>query len=143
MFIMLQFIIRFIILGFIWKSTTVQRRIVTKFVSNMFNHFQPWSHRRNYGHPWSTMVQHLIVTQIVSIWRSPMVNHCPSSHCNKHCLNIKINYGQPYSNFILWQLFILGFILLWFIIFIPWVYNINPLALILFHCVYIINPFGL
>ncbi len=37
----------------------------------MFNHVQPWS---------------------------PMFNHGPTSHCEKDCLNIKINHGQPWSN---------------------------------------------
>ena len=31
---------------------------------------------------------------------STMVNHCPMSHCDKDCLNMKINHGQPWSTMV-------------------------------------------
>jgi len=54
----------------------------------------PTLHYDNHDHQWSTMVQCRIVAKIVSIWKWTMVNHGPTSHCNKHYLNIKINHGQ-------------------------------------------------
>ncbi len=126
-------------------------KIVSIWKSIMLNHNQPWwitmvtlwqwlsfgstSHCDNHGDPWSNMVQYCIVTKVVSIWKSTMVNHCPISHCDKGCLYMKINHGQPSSNVAFWQrlcqfenqplstmfilvfiIFILGFIYFEFII---------------------------
>ena len=62
----------------------------------------------NHGWPWSNVA----LWQILSIWKSSMVNHGPmshyekysinmkinhgpTSHCDKYCLNMKINHDQP------------------------------------------------
>ena len=98
---------------------------------NMVNDGQPWLNVALWQilswyekHPWSTMVRCRIMTNIISIWKQIMVKH-----------------GQAWSNVSLWQglsqywnppwstmfilgfiIFILAFIYLRFIIFIPWVY---------------------
>ena len=73
----------------------------------------------------STMMQRCIVTKMISISKLIMVNHGPMSHCDKDCLNRKIKHGKPWSTmFILgFIIFILDFMYIGFIIFIPWVYN--------------------
>jgi len=48
---------------------------------------QPWFIIVNHGQPWLAMVQRCIVTKIVLIWKSVMVNHGPTSYCEKDCLN--------------------------------------------------------
>ena len=80
------------------------------WVYNTFglNHGQLWSITMvNHGQPWSTMVNNHghIVTKTIS-WSnvtlsqpgSTMVIHYPTLHCDKRCLNMNINHGQPYSN---------------------------------------------
>ena len=44
-----------------------------------------------------------IISKIVSIWKSIMVNQGQMLHCDNDCLNMKINHGQPWSNVALWQ----------------------------------------
>ena len=61
---------------------------------------QSWSHCDKdclfiLCHIITTMVQHPIMTKIVSIWKWAMANHCPMSHYDKCCINMKINDGQP------------------------------------------------
>lgn len=46
----------------------------------------------NDSQPWTTMVQCCIVTMIVSICKSTMVNQGPMPHSDKYCLNMEINH---------------------------------------------------
>jgi len=73
-----------------------------------------------HGQPWSNIALWHRLSQYADQPWSTMVNHFPTSHCDKCCINVKINHGQPYPN-VAWQIFILGFIFLGFIIFISWV----------------------
>jgi len=77
-------------------------------ISIILDHGQPWSNvtfwqwlSQYENQLWSTKVQHRFGTNIVSIWKSIMVNHGPMSHCDKDCLK----HGQPWSNVTLWQRF--------------------------------------
>ena len=107
-----------------WSKVTLWQRLSqyeNQPWSTMVNHCQPWSNAAlwqrlsqhenqplsmiiiNHGHIvtnivsiWkSTMVQRRIMKKIISIWKSIMVNHGPMSHCDKDCLNMKSNHGQP------------------------------------------------
>lgn len=110
----------------------------------------------SHGQSCSTMVQHCIMTKIVSIWKSTMVDHCPTSHCNKGCLNMKVNHGKAWStmvacyimtNVVLYmkikhdQLFFFKVYNFYLRFYIPSIYNIDPLSLALFPWFH--NPLGL
>ena len=62
-------------------STMVKNRIVTKIVSIWKSSIV------------STMVQRRNMTKIVLIWISTMVYYGPMWHCDKDCLNMKINHS--------------------------------------------------
>ena len=106
----------------------------------MDNYGQSWStmfHKIKHGQPWSnvTLPQRLCCNENKALLS--MVNHSPTLHYDKDCLNMEINHGQPWSAMFisLFIIFSLGFITLGFINFIPWVYY-SPRFIISIHWVY-------
>lgn len=68
--------------------------------STMVNHGQPWSNvtlwqrfSQYENQPWSNVE---LWHRLSQIWKTIMVIHGPTSHGDKDCFNIKINYHQPY-----------------------------------------------
>ena len=104
----------------------------------------------------STMVNHDPTSYCDKYFLNMKIKHDPMSRCDNNRLDMKINYAWPWSNIVLWQrlsqydnepwsiavkhvYFRVYNIHLW--VYIPWVYNINPLGLIFFSRVYNILDF--
>ena len=123
-----------------WSSVTLWQPW-----STMVNH-GPTSHcdkdylnmKINHGQQWSTTVQCRIVKNIVSIWKSIIVNHGPTSPL----WQILSTYeNQAWSTIVNHVFF--GVYYIYIKVYMPWVYHINILALILFPLVFSINLLGL
>ena len=76
--------------------------------------------KTNHGQPWLTMVQCCIVTRTFSIWKSNMVNHV---YFNFYNIHVRV--------YILWVYILWVYNFYTFGLLLPWVYNINPLVLLM------------
>jgi len=119
------------------------------------NHGQLWSNTalwqilsRYENQSWLTMIQHCIVTEIVSRWKSTMVNHVPMTHCDKDSLDMKINHDQAWSSMVqgrvvtrivsIWKSTMVNHVYfsvynIFLMVYIPCVCNISLLGLIVFN----------
>jgi len=81
----------------------------------------------------SNMVNNDLMSYCVKDCLNMKINHGPILYWDKDCLSMKINNSKPWSTIFILRfiIFILGFLYLGFIIFIPWVFNINPLDLLI------------
>lgn len=70
---------------------------------------------------WSSMVNDGLMSQCAKDCLNMKINHGLTSHCDKHRLSMKTNDGKSWSSMFILEfiIFILGFLHLEFIIFIP------------------------
>jgi len=113
-----------------WSSitmVTLWKWLCHGLVSHCHNHSHPWPTMVNHGQPSLTMLQCHIMTNILLIWKLITVNHGPTYHCDKYCLKLKstmINHGH----FRVYNIYYLR-------VYIPCVYNINPLVILYLYIV--------